>query len=563
MNGNRQMEVHYINTGFPYTTTESFMDFFEGLTHAPVNYAHTGPMHDQDSAYWPMNMNAYKFGFSGPGSTSYYSPYEVNDNLPIMDVSRTAWEYPSVVNAEEPTTTDTQFEGDEDMGVHAIHEERSISNQPSANSPQAVLQDDVDPDNMTYEELLDLGDTVGTQSKGLSPELIRLLPTSKCKFGSFFSRKKSGERCVICQMKYKRGDKQIKLLCKHVYHSECIAKWLGINKRYHLEHDLLAWASRPLEDWKTIQDCNHPKTADDFFKTTPTSKLSSSGDKARSRTPLDDKNLRDAKLKRRGQSQSSFTSSDYKAKFNEDSENRNPNLSTPSNYQKSMKQMIKSSSEKNRPIDDVPQTREESRLKSTLSARNLFAGKDILGHITEFCNELKKLATRAREKESLNEKGSQVGEKKDGVVVNEGSREVLGELNVKEKERKPLLNNDREKPEGNEKGSAKQGRKKRVDDTENIPVPLNLANVKNKGEERLLQIRTNPPSPQCFSANRAPAKTTPSKASRSRLTERGILQELKKDKETTEDRSPFISDGKESKALDVFWFLKPCTTLSS
>jgi E3 ubiquitin-protein ligase BIG BROTHER-like protein len=41
------MEVHYINTGFPYTTTESFMDFFEGLTHAPVNYAHTGPMHDQ------------------------------------------------------------------------------------------------------------------------------------------------------------------------------------------------------------------------------------------------------------------------------------------------------------------------------------------------------------------------------------------------------------------------------------------------------------------------------------------------------------------------------------
>jgi hypothetical protein len=45
--------------------------------------------------------------------------------------------------------------------------------------------------------------------------------------------------------------------------------------------------------------------------------------------------------------------------------------------------------------------------------------------------------------------------------------------------------------------------------------------------------------------------------------ERGILKELKKDKETTEDRSPFISDGKESRALDVFWFLKPCTTLSS
>ena len=41
------MEVHYINTGFPYTVTESFMDFFEGLTHAPVHYAHAGHMLDQ------------------------------------------------------------------------------------------------------------------------------------------------------------------------------------------------------------------------------------------------------------------------------------------------------------------------------------------------------------------------------------------------------------------------------------------------------------------------------------------------------------------------------------
>ncbi|CAK7330799.1 unnamed protein product [Dovyalis caffra] len=342
-----------------------------------------------------------------------------------------------------------------------------------------------------------------------------------------------------------------------------------------------AWFCRP--------DCNHPKTAEDLFKTTPTSKFSSSGDhKARSRTPLSDKNQRDAKLKRRGQSQSSFTSCDYKAKFNEDSENRNPNLSTPTIHHKSMKEMIKSSSEKNKRIDDVPQTSEAPRLKSTLSARNLFAGKDILVHITEFCNELKKIATRAREKESLNEKESQMREKKDVLAVNEGSGEVLGELIAKEKEKKPLLEKDREQSEGNENGSAKekQRRKKRVDDAENIPVPLNLANVKNKGEERLLQIRTNPPSPQCFSASRAPTKTTPSKASRSRLMsvlgctrkhernfkdkhqERGILQELKKDKEITKEETEdkgsrsFIADGRESRALDVFWFLKPCTLSS-
>ena len=59
--------------------------------------------------------------------------------------------------------------------------------------------------------------------------------------------------------------------------------------------------------------------------------------------------------------------------------------------------------------------------------------------------------------------------------------------------------------------------RKVIDDAENIPVPLNFENVKSNGEERLLQIRTNPPSPQCFSASHAPVKTTPSKSSKSRL----------------------------------------------
>ncbi|XP_059443403.1 E3 ubiquitin-protein ligase BIG BROTHER [Corylus avellana] len=230
MNGNGQMEVHYINTGFPYTVTESFMNFFEDLTHVPVNYGHAVPMHDQESAYWSMNMNSYKFGFSGLGSSSYYGPSEVNDHLARMEVSRSGWEYPSTMD-EEPATTDShsQSEGDAVMGVHAIPEECSPTHHNN-NSSQAAWQDNVDPDNMTYEELLDLGETVGTQSRGLSQELISLLPTSKYRFKNFFSSKKTRERCVICQMRYKRGDRQIKLPCKHVYHRDCIIKWLNINK---------------------------------------------------------------------------------------------------------------------------------------------------------------------------------------------------------------------------------------------------------------------------------------------------------------------------------------------
>lgn len=144
-----------------------------------------------------------------------------------------------------------------------------------------------------------------------------------------------------------------------------------------------------------------------------------------------------------------------KPKFIEDGENQNPNLSTsPYHRVKSMKEMIKSSTEKKNPIDDLSQPNNATRLKSTLSARNLFAGKDILNHITDFCTELKKMAMRSREREN-NEKENQEVEK-DVVAVNEGSREVLGELDVKERDRKPLLEKDREKSEENENRDVKE-----------------------------------------------------------------------------------------------------------
>lgn len=133
--------------------------------------------------------------------------------------------------------------------------------------------------------------------------------------------------------------------------------------------------------------------------------------------------FRDAKLKRRGQQ----TQSSSFSKF-DDSENHNPNLSTPPNHQaKSLKAAIKSSSEKNKPIiaDGIlhSQSDEIRPLKSSASARNLFAGRDILGHISEFCNELKKLASRARERER--EENTQ-----------DEKTQVLCEL---EKQRKPLI----------------------------------------------------------------------------------------------------------------------------
>ena len=48
MNEDRQMELHYMDTGFPYTNTESFMDFFQGLhQHQVPAYGNAVPLLDQ------------------------------------------------------------------------------------------------------------------------------------------------------------------------------------------------------------------------------------------------------------------------------------------------------------------------------------------------------------------------------------------------------------------------------------------------------------------------------------------------------------------------------------
>lgn len=90
-------------------------------------------------------------------------------------------------------------------------------------------QDDIDPDSMTYEELQSLGEAVGQQSRGLSQDLISRLPTFKYKTGFFSKKKKMGE-CVICYAAYRSGDMLTTLPCAHMFHSECINRWLKERK---------------------------------------------------------------------------------------------------------------------------------------------------------------------------------------------------------------------------------------------------------------------------------------------------------------------------------------------
>ncbi|KAJ6812897.1 E3 ubiquitin ligase BIG BROTHER-like [Iris pallida] len=234
MNGNRQVEVHYIDNGFPYTVTQNFMDLFEGLSYAQADVALAEALQDQGNSYWSMmHTSSYKYGFFLSASNPYYGfshAYEINDYTPRLDGGRRVLENPAPSNIVDLPQPILLGLGISDANT-SPNTEDCIRANPNTSSPQQVIwQDNIDPDNMTYEELLDLGEAVGTQSRGLSQDKISSLPVTKYRC-SFFSRKKArGERCVICQMDYKRGDRQMTLPCKHVYHSGCVSRWLSINK---------------------------------------------------------------------------------------------------------------------------------------------------------------------------------------------------------------------------------------------------------------------------------------------------------------------------------------------
>ncbi|KAF8009190.1 hypothetical protein BT93_J0239 [Corymbia citriodora subsp. variegata] len=226
------MDVQYVNNAYPYNTSGSFMEYFEGLTYEHVNFIFSGASHAQESLYSPVNTNYYKMGSSEYGSNySYYDyghSYEVDGHGQAYHEIRRPMVSPSMTN-EQTTAVSSGWEGNANGGSR----DRSAAcprRHHSSQDYQVVWQDNIDPDNMTYEELLELGETVGTQSRGLSQEQISVLPISKYKRGFFSRRRSRDERCVICQMEYKRGDRRMTLPCKHMYHASCGAKWLSINK---------------------------------------------------------------------------------------------------------------------------------------------------------------------------------------------------------------------------------------------------------------------------------------------------------------------------------------------
>ncbi|XP_059455598.1 E3 ubiquitin ligase BIG BROTHER-related [Corylus avellana] len=89
--------------------------------------------------------------------------------------------------------------------------------------------DDLDPDELSYEELIAIGEFIGEEKRGLS---ITDIPTClrACRCQPVESKNGGVDRCVICQVEYEEGEALAALACEHPFHSECISKWLQIKK---------------------------------------------------------------------------------------------------------------------------------------------------------------------------------------------------------------------------------------------------------------------------------------------------------------------------------------------
>ena len=83
----------------------------------------------------------------------------------------------------------------------------------------------IDTDAMTYEELCELGDSVGKVVCGLTDAQIESLPIV------VIDESTQGTKCAVCQVEFELGEDARELpRCRHVYHFECVQPWFAANK---------------------------------------------------------------------------------------------------------------------------------------------------------------------------------------------------------------------------------------------------------------------------------------------------------------------------------------------
>ncbi|XP_010933875.1 E3 ubiquitin ligase BIG BROTHER-related [Elaeis guineensis] len=230
--GKKQVNVYYVNAPVSCVVEENFGGFFHGYN--------VSALPAQESVYKSFQRNTQSDVRRASSSNNSRHNHDHVPREAERNSSKTAnVELQLAIDealARELQELENQFADTSLGGITGTEADKNPTQSSSANiecnpasSSVQVAPDDVDPDNMTYEELQRLGEAIGTESRGLSDEFISFLPTSTYKIG-LFSKKEKHEECVICYMAYKNRDKLITLPCQHHYHKTCISKWLKINK---------------------------------------------------------------------------------------------------------------------------------------------------------------------------------------------------------------------------------------------------------------------------------------------------------------------------------------------
>uniref|UniRef100_A0A151UD75 RING-type E3 ubiquitin transferase n=1 Tax=Cajanus cajan TaxID=3821 RepID=A0A151UD75_CAJCA len=94
----------------------------------------------------------------------------------------------------------------------------------------------LDIEDMSYEDLLALGERIGNVSTGLSEETITtqlktktyLMRATAINLEEEASDDQETDSCIICQDEFKNQEEIGVLRCEHEYHADCLKKWLVV-----------------------------------------------------------------------------------------------------------------------------------------------------------------------------------------------------------------------------------------------------------------------------------------------------------------------------------------------
>ena len=167
-----------------------------------------------------------------------------NNNYPYT-IIQPINNYDNLLNKRNSNNKNNQINNNNNINLDNFFENKSLLNQNEINNEYKYNIDssfenennmscsfesyndenNIDVDNMTYEELLELENKIGYVKKGVSIEQKLSL-----KIEQYSPNKIDCKECVICKELFKENEFIRILNCSHVFHINCIDEWFKDNK---------------------------------------------------------------------------------------------------------------------------------------------------------------------------------------------------------------------------------------------------------------------------------------------------------------------------------------------